>query len=310
MELLNLDRETFLERIPQFVALHRCCFPNGHTDADYFKWRYLDHPAPEQFVNIAVDGDALVAFYAVSTVLLTYQKETWKSALSLNSMTSPEYRGKGLFTSLARLTYEQLHNSGYGSIFGFSNVHSNSIFCKKLDFRTVYEVPMMELVLNQEVEVRSCIDYDNEFRMDYSEVQKETDRLMVKKNVPYLRWRYTQSPECQYDNIVLHSRNQVKAYAVCKVWQDRLNIVEFHGDTERYGKELLSRCMDHAHQKGLQAVTIWAPVNTPLHWLLEREGFINRYPIHYFIAKALKPLPVDLSDPRIWALQMGDNNTY
>ena len=89
-------------------------------------------------------------------------------------------------------------------------------------------------------------------------------------------------------------------------------MVEFHVENSEYMVGLLQSCMDYGWKIGCRYITIWAPINTELHHLLEKKKFINRYPIHYFIAKSLNNFDkkVDVLDPRNWAIQMGDNNTY
>lgn len=310
MEYRELDREEFKKRMPQIIDLHDQCFGPGMTE-EYFSWRYLNGPMDDLFVHVAMDGDALAAFYAVSPLLITCGEAQYRAVLSLNTMTSPDYRGMGLFPRLANDTMEHLRQEGYKAVIGFSNVHSNYIFNQHIGFSTVYEVPMLELPLEGQTYRNRSLEFDDRFEGQHFREQFG-GRLRVKKSPEYLRWRYADSPEAQYHNLVLREGDAVLAYAVSKRWRDRLNLVEFHGATPELEAELLERCIQYAIGESCQYLTVWAPVNTPRHHLFERKKFINRYPIHYFVVKQLDDAPgfPDMLDSRSWELQLGDNNTY
>lgn len=310
MEYNILDRARFQKLLPQIVRLHDQCFGPGMTEA-YFRWRYLNGPMDDLFVHVAMDGGTLAAFYAVSPLMITCGEARYKAALSLNTMTSPDYRGLGLFPRLANDTMEHLRQEGYKAVIGFSNVHSNYIFNQHIGFSTVYEVPMLELPLEGQTCGGAALEFDDRFEGRYPRRQSG-DRIRVEKSPEYLRWRYSDSPEADYRCLVLRAGGQVAAYAVSKRWRDRLNLVEFHGESPEREAELLDRCIQYAVEEGCRYLTVWAPVNTPRHHLFERRKFTNRYPVHYFIVRQLDSAPgtPDMLDPRSWELQLGDNNTY
>lgn len=311
MECIRLTTEEFQKRIPEIIGLHDECFGSG-TTKEYFVWRYLQAPNQDLFVNVAIENQQLAAFYAVVPIKLQYNGELYDAALSLNTMTSAKHQGKGLFVELAKRTYGQLLEENYQYVIGFPNSISNRTFNSQLNIPTVAEVPMLELNMSTENINEIRVQYDNQFLLDYTEVNGPENLISVAKDADYLRWRYACSPEHTYENIVLADKNIVKAYATCKIWKDRVNLVEFHANNTDLADELLVACKSHAWRKKCSYITVWEPINTEIHHLLEKRKFINRYPIHYFIAKSLcsTDCGADVTDPRNWALQMGDNNTY
>lgn len=311
MQYIRLTPGEFRKNIPEIIGLHDECFGPGATK-EYFAWRYLQAPNQDLFVNVAVENQQLAAFYAVVPIKLQHNGNLCDAALSLNTMTSAKHQGKGLFVELAKRTYAQLLEENYQCVMGFPNSISNRTFNSQLSVPTVAEVPMLELDISAEKISEINIKYDNQYLLDYTKVKVPENRISVVKSADYLRWRYSDSPEHTYENVVLAEGNVVKAYATCKIWKDRLNLVEFHANNADFADELLMACKYHAMSKMCSYVTVWEPINTPLHHLLEKRKFINRYPIHYFIATALSSANcgVDVTDPRNWALQMGDNNTY
>jgi predicted acetyltransferase len=56
---------------------------------------------------VAVDNGQIVANYSALPTIVVFGKRKLKTALSLNTMTDPEYAGKGLFITLANMLYEK-----------------------------------------------------------------------------------------------------------------------------------------------------------------------------------------------------------
>jgi len=105
----------------------------------YWKWRYLDNPDMNtNFINLAWNNDRLAAHYAVSPTIIFIDGKKYNSALSMTTMTDPDYRGKGLFTKLANGLFE---NSPLDVIYGVPNENSVKGFTEKLNFKLIKEIP-------------------------------------------------------------------------------------------------------------------------------------------------------------------------
>ena len=79
------------------------------------------------------DGNA-AAFYGVFPCLAQYNDQTYLVAQSGNTMTHAAHQGKGLFTILAKKTYEYCRDKGIHLVFGFPNNNSYPGFVRKLDW--------------------------------------------------------------------------------------------------------------------------------------------------------------------------------
>jgi hypothetical protein len=75
------------------------------------------------------------AYYGVFPSKLTYQGKDLIAAQSGDTMTHPNHRGKGLFITLAKLTYDLARSLGIEFIYGFPNDNSYPGFIKKLDWK-------------------------------------------------------------------------------------------------------------------------------------------------------------------------------
>ena len=139
----------------QYSNLFRLCFPNvskfslnylqmylGFLNVskfylNYLQWLYRDNPDGIVMGFDAYDNEKLVAHYACvpSPVLLHGRKS--KSLLSLNTATHPDYQRKGLFATLASMTYEHATKLQFDFVYGIANASSTSGLVNKLGFQLV-----------------------------------------------------------------------------------------------------------------------------------------------------------------------------
>lgn len=85
------------------------------------------------FIAYAGNGQP-AAFYGVFPYPMEYKGKFYLAAQSGDTMTHPEHTGKGLFTTLAKMTYALAKEEGIQFIFGFPNENSYPGFVRKLDW--------------------------------------------------------------------------------------------------------------------------------------------------------------------------------
>ena len=320
MNIVFPNHDSFPLYVTDILQLYNECF--GHDPGkEYFLWKYLCNPYDGMYVALGYECNRLIGFYAVSPIECIYNARVIKAALSLNTMTSPDFSGKGIFQTLATRIYERLSIDGFELVIGFPNTHSNRIFGKWLGFSTLYEIPMLEKTLCTEnlcnttpPEKHFQLSPDPLLLLNYEMISAHQGDAIIecRKTVDYLRWRYSDSPENKYLLLALSKNEMVYAYGVLKAYGDRLNIVEQHAVSEIVREELFYQMERYAVDKGFSYITTWAPLQAPEHWMLEKRGYINRYPIHYFIAKWIgnDDMASTVLNYYNWGLQLGDNNTY
>lgn len=74
------------------------------------------------------------AYYGVFPIVLLYDSKDYLVAQSGDTMTSPNHRKKGLFTKLAKETYQLSKELGIKMVFGFPNENSYPGFKNKLSW--------------------------------------------------------------------------------------------------------------------------------------------------------------------------------
>jgi len=85
------------------------------------------------FIAYSEKGEP-AAFYGVYAHLVEYNGKVYKAVQSGDTMTHKNHVGKGLFTKLARMTYELAKKNGAEFVFGSPNYNSFPGFVKKLDW--------------------------------------------------------------------------------------------------------------------------------------------------------------------------------
>lgn len=314
MELITLNRETFIEYQQQFADLYTLCF-NVPMRAEEVIWRYLDNPYGEILACVAVDDGKLVANYSASPIELLRGGERVKVAQSLNTMTHPDYAGGGLFVKLANQVYDHLKANGYQMILGFPNNLSNRTFVRKLGWHDICVVPtlMLELAkMRMKPAPELPIREDDGFELDYSGADYG-DRITIYRSQAYLRWRFAQHPNVKYHTLAVSADGvRASSRATFKTFRDRVNLVDFYFADEKEMHALMKAVAAFAREQGKDYITLWADLGSWEHLALESYGAALAAPLAYFGANVFGgDYPASpYYGERAWHLAMCDDNVY
>ncbi len=317
----NLQSKSYQEGDEaHIVRLFQLVFGRPMT-LDYWHWRFRDNPAGRPQVELAWDGEILAGHYAVSPVWLSVKGQKLQSALSMTTMTHPDYRGLGLFTSLATTLYGRMADSGYDLVWGFPNAFSHRGFCRDLQWGDIYEIPTFSLPLEavkRTPDVPAQISESDRFDEGFNDLWESLrDRyaVIVRRDQSYLDWRYTKNPEHHYAVLTWKEAGRVLGYATCKPYQDCLDVVDFLTFPEpNIARGLLAAIIAKAKSMAPPAtkITMWLPLHDPVHQELEKWGFKNTEPVTYFGCRPLgKGADKELwFEWRNWYFTMGDSDVY
>lgn len=315
MEYKILKKMEFPYWIERFCDLYQKCF-SGTINTNIVRWRYLDNPLGELIVCVAIDNNRLVGVSAALPCEIVYNDKIEESAISLNLMTDPEFRGKGVFVKLASKLYEYMENQGYKSVLGFPNYISNPTFTSKLGRVVIYEIPTLKLSLSDfrnNLESRSWIIDDDAFELNYCPITHKSKSIYIKKDKEYFKWRYYKNPQNKYKNfVVVNESNVVKSFLICKEYNEQLNIVDYYFAEEKDINPLIERSIEYARDLGKVSITTWSQIGTEEHLILQKLGFRNNYPVTYFSGKLFGTIDKsdDFYDYRKWHITMGDDHVY
>lgn len=123
--------------------LLRISFPReAKYSLEYLKWLYIDNPNGVTISSNLIVENNVRATYSVLPMQYFWEGDLVKAALSLNTATHPDERGRGWFTKLAKITYESAHTNGIKIILGVANDNSIKGFLKHLGFESVGRISL------------------------------------------------------------------------------------------------------------------------------------------------------------------------
>ena len=118
---------------------------NDISNQAFLQHQYFENPAGDALIDLAVDAEngALAGQYVVWPMRFWTFGEPKSCAHSLNTLTGKAYRGQGIFTGLADLTYQRETELGHAFCYGTPNPNSYPGFIKKLSFKELGNIPLM-----------------------------------------------------------------------------------------------------------------------------------------------------------------------
>jgi GNAT superfamily N-acetyltransferase len=119
------------------VLLHQA-FPDAHhLDHAYFRWSYIENPDGHALGFNAYHHGTLAAHYVTQPLRALVEGNEERGLLSFHTATHPDYQGQGLFTQLARRTFDEARSEGFDFVVGVANAASTPGFIRKLGFQLV-----------------------------------------------------------------------------------------------------------------------------------------------------------------------------
>jgi hypothetical protein len=287
---------------------------------NYWKWRFLDNPAGKTCIKLMWQDDQLVGHYAVSPVSFKSGDDCFLSALSMSTMTHPDYGGRGIFTSLASSLYDYLHRDrGVELVWGFPNGNSHYGFIKNLRWSDIAVVhTLFKNISNIKPLICENIRITEKFTNAHASVLKDVTagfKFKVERNVEYLNWRYTHNPSNEYLIFEYNLGGNVQ-FLVTKLYPSPIDKNKSDIFIMEYGllsHDLLNDFIQHlaSHYIGLiENIAIWCNIHDSKHIQLEKMGFLFQGKQTILSAISLDPKYQEVFDNRNWYYTFGDSDVY
>ncbi len=110
--------------------------------AEHWRWEFARNPTSTPTLELVWDGERLVGQYAVSPRRVWFCGAEQLAALSLDTMTHPDYGRQGIFSASAEACYARMGERGFAFVYGFPNANSIHGFEKYLRWKTVMPTPV------------------------------------------------------------------------------------------------------------------------------------------------------------------------
>jgi len=313
---------TILNLNPQTIALYKSCFDNNGSPkkTENIEWQFFKNTEASAFVDIAFDEQAnkAAAIYAVSSVKFKIGNELLLGTQSLDTITDIDYRGKGLFITLAKEVYAKSAAAGAALVYGFPNGNSIHGFVKKLDWQVLDPLPFLikplqskyftdkikplrflpnislsfgSYAANKNYKITESSEFPEAATALWNAFSQDI-KVAVHRDKAYLDWRYIQKPNEDYK--IAHcydSQNQYLGYIVFAV-KDKHNgkiayIMELIYDKShpKAGSQLLKYAISQIKKQKADCI---------LSWCLEHSPNFKTYKSSFFINMPEKFRPIEL----------------
>lgn len=115
---------------------------------EHWRWEYADNPVGPMTIKLIWDDERLVGQYAVSPRKIWSCGQERLAALSLDTMTDPDYGRQGIFSGSAEGCYETMTQRNFSFVYGFPNANSIGGFERRLAWKIVMKTPVLVKALD------------------------------------------------------------------------------------------------------------------------------------------------------------------
>ena len=281
-------------------------------------WRFRDNPAGKFFIKLMWDSGRLVGHYAVSPTIMKVDGQDVLTALSLTTMTHPDYTGKGIFKKLSKSLYEDLDDKyACKAVWGFPNNNSHYGFVKRLGWSNLAIIHTLGIdakkILSKDLifKAKKIQRFDTSLSNFIHE--KINSPVYVKRDKTYLNWRFIDKPNTSYHSYEFNS-NSGKAILIIKfypVGNDSydLNIVDCYMDDFDDIQDYLIFIIEKS-KKSINRITLWKNLFDRHHLNLEKIGFVPVLPQTYISTRSHQSMPKSFSDFKNWHISMSDSDVF
>lgn len=290
---------------------------------EQWAWRFDQNPAGNHMIALMWDGKTLAGHYAVSPVDLQINNEPVKSALSLTTMTHPDYGGRGVFKELSTHLYNYLEEEkGYQLIWGFPNTNSHYGFIKHLGWKDIIPLHTLAASPNKfsdigDIEVQTVNGFTLAMAKMLNDKAKEKS-VSVIRSKEYLQWRIVDKPATKYDIWIVGAEDDPSAVVITKLYsQDDqyldLNIIEWAVKDIKQLSPIIASIINQkvVNEDTLRKVTMWYNLfDSSTYGVLEKMGFEPSSPVTYFAGRPSNEIASQVLNFKNWHLSFIDSDVY
>lgn len=297
---------------------------NREMTSTHLAWKYFSSPFGKSVIKLMFDGDILIGFYAASPVTVQVEGDPVKAALSVNTMTHPDYRGKGIFPYLGKKTYQACEQKGIKFVYGFPNNNIYKSRIRNLEWIGFGKMSILERNSESSAAVAGATDiheidkFDSRINLLW-EKTKAGNNVIVPRNQEFLNWKFVQRPTVEYFKYIhTDEANNVAGYLVLKTYtggnEDTGHIVDILCiNNEDVVTSLVRFSCNYFFQRGIKRLSCWVPEDSLYSQVLVGEGFTRQETETYFGVKPLDKEDVSVRNVeqfRNWHLTMADSDVF
>jgi GNAT superfamily N-acetyltransferase len=214
------------------------------TQESYFDWQYRKNPQGNALVLLAKDEKkegTIIGCNILIPIDLIVNEKIIRSSLACNVQVDPDYRNQGIFSKLLISMKEYAKRNNISCLYAIPNDKSFNAFVKQGSVKII-SLPLLVRPLKfsglfnsslrwifklidwiwkiNKVENNEIKLFEGDFSMEFENLcNKATGRIpiMIRRNVNFLRWRYSECPTRKYRIFTLHEDSTLKAYIITRI---------------------------------------------------------------------------------------------
>ena len=213
----------------------------------YFDWQYKTNPAGHAIIWLAKQDKEVLGQYVLLPIKFKLAEREGLGSLSVNTLTHPRQRGKGIFILLAEQAYDSCRKKGIDFTFGGPNSFSYNGFVRRLGFTDIGRLALMVKMTGFSRVVAAKLKgqwllpfltflaklffiglpmrYASDFSVKIaSDINEKFDQLWDKckdqhrnigiRDSRYLSWRYQNKPTGKYTIFIAEKSEELFGYIV------------------------------------------------------------------------------------------------
>jgi len=348
---IEIKQYQALPPINDLVDLAKTYYDSGEIISnDYLNWQYCQNPSGFPIYSLAFCEEKLIGQYFVIPINYLINGQKIKGTLSLNTLTHPDFQGKGIFTKLADSTYDLCEKENIKFTLGFPNPLSYGGFVKKLNFNHIGNASLLIQPLKPFSILQNFLTKKTEkhggdipFSWENFMVNNKNTRLLEKKDeilynefwhslkfkkatidkdFSYIKWRYLDIPKRKYYPIIVENNHKITAFCTVRVEivmniktaviMDSFLLPEHSKDMNILIKLLLKTLK----KQGISMVTCLNPNEEIIKTIFKNKFFIKipeRFlpqPIPIILREHQVNVGIDLKQVNNWSFSFGDYDIF
>lgn len=306
---MNLSIKSLSEETQKYYL---DCFSknNDPKNPEVVNWQFFQN-SHKNFVAIAFDETLgkTAAIYATFTSYFQIENSTVEGCQSLDTITDLDYRGQGLFVSMAKNIYNNAAKENVKLVYGFPNGNSVKGFRKHLGWQILDPVPFLikplktkyftqkiaalSFLPNFNLNIKTShsdhhffkLKEENHFPESSTDIWKHFSQniaVALKRDADYLNWRYVKKPFENYK--IVHCYNQKNEHIGFVVYtiKNKHNgkvayIMEliYNLNYKKAAEKLLSYAINEINKNHADAILAWCLEHSPNYKIFKKYFFVN-----------------------------------
>lgn len=272
------------------IDLLASAFDGWHGDKNdaFWDWKFQRNPHGSAHISVAEDDGRLAGCYVLNPVRVHVGETTALAAQSVDAAVSPDYRGQGVFTDLAKTGLQEADETGIQLVYAFPTpgAFGGQI---RMGFKPHLVIPKAYRPLIGSPRARHAdgLEFGSVDRFDDRfaafALRGRDGELIVQRDPAYLQWRYFEHPTQTYETLTCERDGELLGYCVLTVNPDaRVPVgyvvdLQVRPDAGSAAKPLVTRALRRMRAHHARLAVSWERPDGPEHQALSSHGFSSRY---------------------------------